>query len=113
MSYCPNCGERLETIDYFCPYCQFRFDDRLKSDNKNLIIQSLQNRIKTLENQIYKPQYDQIRELRNEVQILKHRFLSNPKPVKNKKEGEIWYIFCVGFVVIIFIYYLITIFSRM
>ena len=110
--HCPNCGEQLEKIEHFCPYCRFNFDERMKSGNKNLMIKSLQNKVDNLENQLYKPEHEQIEELRREVRLLKQQFLNNKYSKNKKKEGEIWYFCCVLIVVIFFIYYLVAFFTR-
>lgn len=109
--HCPNCGEPLDKIEHFCPYCRYKFDDRMKMGNKNLVIRSLQNNVESLENQVYKPEDVQIEDLRREVRLLKQEILNGQKSLK-KKEGEFWYFGCVLFVVILFINYLIAFFSR-
>ena len=104
--HCPNCGENLEKIENFCPYCRYKFDSRMKSGSKNLNI----NTIEKFEYQIHRAENEQIQDLRKEVRLLKQNFLNSQK-ASNKKNGEVWYWCCVLIVVIYFIYHLINVFS--
>jgi hypothetical protein len=114
MSYCPNCGERLKEIENFCPFCQFKFDERLKPNNKELHIKRLQHRIAFLEDQIFKTKQNQILELKNEIEMVKQRLtVGNIKIVKKKNQsGDLWHLLCVLFVIILFVCYLIGLFFK-
>ncbi|NHJ23698.1 MAG: zinc-ribbon domain-containing protein [Candidatus Lokiarchaeota archaeon] len=114
MSYCPNCGERIKEIENFCPFCRFKFDDRLKPNNKELIIKRLENRVAFLEDQLSRTKQNQILELKNELEMVKQELIvGNIKIVKKKNQsGDLWYLFCVIFVIVLFIWYLISLYFK-
>ncbi len=60
MPYCPNCGAKLERIEYFCPYCGKLFEKRNKVNENSTEskIEVLQHEVSYLKNQLHtqKPQ---------------------------------------------------------
>lgn len=52
MSYCPECGLKLEDIENFCPFCGYRFSEPIVMNEKDKEIIELKQRVNILENQL-------------------------------------------------------------
>jgi len=52
MSYCPECGLKLEDIENFCPFCGYRFSEPILINEKDKEIIELKQRINILEHQL-------------------------------------------------------------
>jgi len=58
MTYCPNCGAKLEGTESFCPYCGKLFEKRNRI-NENTVtsqIEVLQNDVSHLKNKLVEKQ---------------------------------------------------------
>ncbi len=49
MNYCPNCGAEKDIKGNICPYCGYSFNLIENETSKDLKIQELEEKIKTLE----------------------------------------------------------------
>ena len=49
MFYCQNCGAKIESVEKFCSFCGFSFEEKTELNNKNARINELEQKIVRLE----------------------------------------------------------------
>ena len=49
MSYCQNCGAKIESTEKFCSFCGFSFEKKAESNDKDARIDELEQKIARLE----------------------------------------------------------------
>jgi uncharacterized membrane protein YvbJ len=49
VSYCQNCGAKRDAAINFCSYCGYKFEKKKETDNKDVRIKELEQKIVQLE----------------------------------------------------------------
>ena len=49
MFYCHNCGAKIESVEKFCSFCGFSFEEKIESNDKDARISELEQKIARLE----------------------------------------------------------------
>ena len=49
MFYCQNCGAKIESVEKFCSFCGFSFEEKIESSDKDARIDELEQKIARLE----------------------------------------------------------------
>ena len=49
MLYCQNCGAKRDSVSSYCSYCGFQFEEKSDSEEKDIKIKELEQKIARLE----------------------------------------------------------------